>query len=229
MAAIPVTEMLVLRLFSTLVVDGVNKYENLADAAGPVAVFLVALGLARGAHHVVRFARVRVFRNAFEAGQRQKTPSQESWEWAMAFELSGVLISLVQALAFGVLFLMLDWVTGATNAVATVAVLIFVSYLFRHQLDAQRGYVATGTRPGSVPIATRLGDRIRAAELGSVVASMAMVLVLTVMLLRTIVGAVSTADAIVMFLALRLVAGQLGSLSAAVMRFARASARRGEP
>jgi hypothetical protein len=59
-------------------------------------------------------------------------------------------------------------------------------------------------------------------------ASLAMVLVLVYMLFRTLDGEIDSADAIVLFLGLRLLSGQLSTLSASVMRFARASARRGD-
>lgn len=85
-----------------------------------------------------------------------------------------------------------------------------------------------GSRPGTVAIAQRVGGRIRDAELGAVLASVAMGLVLVCMLLRTLSGDLDSADAIVLFLGLRLLSTQLGTLSASVMRFARASARRGD-
>jgi hypothetical protein len=54
-----------------------------------------------------------------------------------------------------------------------------------------------------------------------------MVLVLAAVLVRALQAEITSADAIVLFLGLRLLYGQLGVLSAGIMRFARASAREG--
>ena len=83
-----------------------------------------------------------------------------------------------------------------------------------------------GSRPGSVAISKRVGSRVQDAELGAAGASAAMLVVLVLMLVRTVTGQVGSAEAIVLFLGLRLLTGQLAALSGAMMRFARASARR---
>jgi hypothetical protein len=228
-AAVPVAEMLVLRLFSSLIIDGPEMFAKDANAAIlKIALFFLAFAITRGAHHLVRLTRVRVFRAGFEASGRIRSPSQESWEWALAFELSGVLVSLVQAMTFSALFVFIDWPVGILNVFLTMVVLAMVSAIYRRQLDMQRDFVKMGSRPGAVAISQRVGGRIRDAEFGGMLASLAMVLVLVYMLFRTLDGEIDSADAIVLFLGLRLLSGQLSTLSASVMRFARASARRGD-
>ena len=228
-AAVPAAEMLVLRLFSSLIIDGPAAFaQDRSAMLLTIGIFFVLFGATRGAHHLVKLGRVRVFRRGFEASARTTGPSQESWEWALAFELSGVLVSLVQAAMFSVLFLLLDWQTGVLNLAVAALVLLVVSRTYRRQLGLQRDYVRMGAHPGTTAIAQRVDWRIRHAELGAILASVAMLPVLAVMLLRTLSGEVSSADAIVLFLALRLLSGQLGTLSSGIMRFARASARRGD-
>lgn len=227
-AAVPAAEMLAAGLFSVLITNGPELYRN--DPGGVVlrvAAFFAAFALTRAAHHLVRVRRVQVFRKGFEASGRQLSRSQESWEWAMAFELSTVLASLVQVATFVALFLVLDLVTGLTNLVVVAAVLWLVSTIFARQFVLQRDYVRMGNRPGSVAVAQRVDSRIRDAESGAVIATVGMVVVLGAVLVRVLGGEVSSADAIVLFLGLRLLYGQLGTLSAGVMRFARASARGG--
>lgn len=228
-AALPVCEMLVLRLFSSLILDGPERFTHDRTAAiVNTAIFLLAFGLARATHHLVRLRRVRVFRDSFDASGRIRNHSQESWEWAMAFELSAVLVSLVQVVTFSVLFLFVDWPTAALNAIVSLVVLLLVSVIYRRQLDLQMDYVKMGSRPGTVAVAQRVGGRIRDAEIGSILASAGMTVVLVAMVFRTLSGSVGPADAIVLFLGLRLLSGQLGVLSASIMRFARALARRGD-
>lgn len=229
-AAIPAAEMLVLRLFSSLIIDGPETFSKDTGAViFKIGIFFLAFGLTRVAHHLVRLGRVRVFRGGFEASRRTRSPSQESWEWALAFELSGVLVGLVQTVMFSALFLLIDWPTGILNVLVCAIVLAVLSMIYRRQHKLQMGYVEMGSRPGTVAISERVGGRIRDAEFGAIVATGAMVVVLVCMLLRTLSGEISSADAIVLFLALRLLSGQLGTVSAGVMRFARASARRGGP
>jgi hypothetical protein len=228
-ATLPVAEMLVLKLFSSLIINGPETFtQDTNDAILKIGIFFLAFGVTRAAHHLIRLVRVRVFRDGFDVSGRTRSPSQESWEWALAFELSGVLVSLVQAVMFAALFLFIDWPTGVLNLLVSVVVLALVSAIYRRQLSLQRTYVTVGHRPVSVAIPQRVGDRVRDAEFGAMLASAAMVLVLAYMLLRTLLGDITTADAIVLFLGLRLLAGQLGTLSSSIMRFARASARQGD-
>lgn len=228
-AAFPVSEMVVLKLFSSLIIEGPETFRQDTTAAIlMIAAFFLAFGVTRGAHHLIRLIRVRVFRDGFEGSGRTRTPSQESWEWALAFELSGVLVSLVQAVMFSALFLFIDWPTGVLNIGVSVVVLALVSAIYRRQLALQKGYISMGSRPGTVAIPQRVGERVRDAEFGAILSSVAMVLVLAYMLLRTLAGDIESANAIVLFLGLRLLAGQLGTLSGSIMRFARASARRGD-
>lgn len=227
MAAVPVAEMLVLRLFSSLVIDAPGMLnEDPGEAVVSITVFFLAFAVTRGLHHLARLARVKAFRRGFEVGDRARTPSQESWEWALAFELSSVLTSLVQVATFSVLFVMLDWPTGVLSIAVSLGVLAIVSWLFRRQLELQRGYARMGSRAGTTAIAERVGTRIRDAEVGSLLASIGLVVVLAFVLVRTLRGEMASADAIVLFLATRLLYGQLGQSSAAMMRFARAAARR---
>jgi hypothetical protein len=228
-AVLPVAEMLVLRLFSSLIIDGPETFAKDADGAIlKIGIFFLAFGVTRVVHHLIRLVRIRVFRNGFAVSGRTRTPSQESWEWALAFELSGVLVSLVQAVMFSALFLFIDWPTGMLNVMVSIVVLAMVSAIFRRQLALQKDYVKVGSGPGTVAIPQRVGGRVRDAEFGAMFASAAMVVVLAYMLLRTLFGDINSANAIVLFLGLRLLSGQLGTLSASIMRLARASARRGD-
>ena len=228
-ATLPVSEMLVLRLFSSLIINGPASFTKDASAAlWKISIFFFAFGITRGAHHLIRLVRVRVFRNGFEISGRKPSPSQQSWEWALAFELSGVLVSLVQALMFSALFLFIDWPTGVLNILVSGVVLALVSAIYRRQLSLQKDYAVMGHRPGTVAIAQRVSERVRDAEFGAMLASGSMVVVLICMALRTLLGDIDSANAIVLFLGLRLLSGQLGTLSSGIMRFARASARRGD-
>lgn len=225
MAAVPIVEMLVIRLFSDLVIHGPQQVAEGRSLVAPVALFLGALGAARAMHHVVRIARVGVFRRRFDQLEQQRSASRQSWDWALALELSGVLVAVVQVAAFCLLFVVLDPVIAVVNIAVAVAVLTVLGRLYTAELRRQQDYVMTGAGPGSTPINDRVGGRIRVAELGALMGSAGMAVVLVLVLVRTLGGQVSSSDAVVFFLGLRLLYGQLGTYSAGIMRFARAAAR----
>ena len=226
MAMLPVSELVVTRMFSHLILHGRARFDR--DPHGVVvsaAVFFVAFALSRALHHLIRLNRVRVFRRGFDSSGEQRAASKEAWSWAAAFELSTALVSLIQIGAFCILFGFLDLGSGVANVVIIAGVLSLVAALYRRQLVRQVAYLTEGHRVGSTAIGERVGKRIRDAELGAVVASLAMAGSLAVVLYRAVEGQVPGADAIVLFIGLRMMYSQVGNLSASAMRFARVKAR----
>lgn len=227
MAAVPVAELLVIRTFSHLIVNGPNEYERDRSAVFvSTALFFAGFAATRGLHHLVRFWRVRVFRKGFAGSGLQRTHGQASWEWALAFELSTVCVGLTQVLTFGGLFLWINPVVGVVNAALCAIALIAISSLYQRQLTKQFGFVREGSTPGSTTVSQRIATRVFAAEVGSIFATVALALMMALVLWRTLTRDLPPADAIVLFLGLRLLYGHLAALSPSVMRFARASSRR---
>jgi hypothetical protein len=227
-AIVPLSEMALLHLFSSLILDGPRSFS--ADPGSvflTVGLFFLAFGVTRVMHHFVRFRRLTVFQDAFDNSGRKRSPSQQSWDWAIAFELSGVLVSLIHVVTFSALFFVIDWPVGLVNVAVCGTVFGLISVLYGRQLERQRDYAATGTRPGSATISERVGNRVRDAEFGAVLATGGMIVVLALMIFRTLHGVIDSAQAIMLFLGLRLLSGQLSTMSAGSMRFARASARGG--
>ncbi|KQT94495.1 hypothetical protein ASG49_06405 [Marmoricola sp. Leaf446] len=225
MAMLPVTELLVTRMFSQLVLHGAERLETGRTAlllAG--AGFFAAFALSRALHHVVRLNRVRVFRRGFESSQTARPRHQEAWSWASAFELSTASVALIQVVAFCLLFVWLDPLFGVVNIGIGAAVLALVAVIYRRQLARQLAYLAEG-RDTATGVGERVGRRLRDAELGAVLASLAMALALALVLLRAVTGSIAGADAIVLFIGLRMMYSQVGHLSASAMRFARVEAR----
>ncbi|MCX6395597.1 MAG: hypothetical protein NTV23_03855 [Propionibacteriales bacterium] len=229
MALLPVSELVVTHMFSRLILAGAKQYDE--DPRGVLvsgAIFFAAFALSRALHHVVRLNRVRVFRRGFERSgeERPASPaSTEAWSWAAAFELSTALVSLIQIVAFCSLFTYLDPAFGLANLLIAAGVLWLVAAIYHRQLSHQVAYLAEGNKPGSTKVGDRVGKRIRDAELGAIVASLAMAVSLGLVLVRAIQGGLSGPDAIVLFIGLRMLYSQVGNLSASAMRFARVKAR----
>jgi hypothetical protein len=168
---------------------------------------------------------VRVFRRGFQSSGLQQSPGQASWEWALAFELSTVSVGLIQVFTFGALFVWINTTVGVANALLCTVALLAISRIYARQLSKQFGFVAEGNRPGSTAISERIATRVFAAEVGSIFATLALALMMALVLWRTLGNHLVAADAIVLFLGLRLLYGHLATLSPSVMRFARASSR----
>lgn len=226
MASVPVMEMLVIRMFTHLITTGAETAQRDTGAIlKSGALFFVLFAFARVVHHVVKVVRISVFRRRFEKSLADRNRAQESWDWAMALELSNQMVGVVQILALAILIAVLDLVTGAVNAVSTVAVMAIIIYLFGRHLALQRDYVAMGNKPGTISVGERIDTRIRTSELGGIVGSLGMVVTLVAVLYRAVGGEVAVGDAVVFLLACRIAYGQVGHLSSSMMRFARASAR----
>jgi hypothetical protein len=223
-ALIPITEMLAVRLFSGIITDGPGQFaEDPRRVLGQIVVFFIALAATRSAHHGIKLARVRVFRSGFAAAGSPTPPHKESWQWALAFEMSNVLSAVVQIVMFAALFFVFDPVTGLAGAVVGAVSLAAVSVLYKRQLVLQRDYLETRWSPDAVAIPDRVGTRIKHSEIGAFIGTGGLLVTLIVVFSRVLGGQIATPDAIVLFLGLRLMFGQFGTLSSSAMRFARAA------
>ena len=222
MAAIPVGELLVLKIFSTLLVDGPSELAGQgAVVLGLLAVFFIGFAITRGLHHMTKFWRVRVFRAAFAEQQAQTGVGVVGWQWAVAFDVSIYIADLVQVVALVVLLVFLDRVIGALSAVLLIIVLIQLSILYRRQLRVQRELMESTVRDVEAPIR----ERVFAAEFSGVATSVATGVALALVVWRTFTGALLLATAIVLAMALRIFFSRVSSLAPTLMRFARDSLR----
>jgi hypothetical protein len=222
MAAIPVGELLVLKIFSTLLVDGPTQ---LAGQSGVVlsllAVFFIGFAITRGLHHMTKFWRVHLFRRAFAAQQAETGIDIVGWQWAVAFGVSGLIADLVQVVALVGLLFFLDVVIGAVCAVLTVIVLIQLSALYKRQIRVQTELMESTVRDVEAPIR----ERVFSAEFSAVAISVATGVALAIVVWRTFTGALLLATAIVLAMALRIFFSRVAGLAPVLMRFARDSLR----
>lgn len=221
-AAIPVTELLLAKLFTDLIVAGANR--PVSEIVVSVVLFSLLFASTRVANYLQKTYRVRFFDKSFGSDEREKSKYTESWEWAMALELVNVWSFLTQLLVIAFFFLTLDPGFALVNFLFLVIILQVMGVLFVRQFKKQRGFVYKKRAKEDVAPAEKLGTRIQQAELGTLVASFGVVILFAVLIYLGITGVISLSNTIVFFLGLRLQNTTFSSISSALMRFARAKA-----
>ncbi len=221
-AAIPVTELLVAKLFTDLIVAGASR--PVIEIVFSVGLFALLFALTRIANYLQKTYRVKFFAKAFGADEREKNKYNESWEWAMALEMVNVWSFLTQLFVIAFFFFVLNPVFAGINLLYIFIVLQLMGVLFTRQFNKQRSFVQKKRAKVEVTPAEKLGSRIQQAELGTLVASFGVVLLFVLLIYLGITGFISLANTIVLFLGLRLQNTTFSSVSSTLMRFARAKA-----
>jgi hypothetical protein len=221
-AAIPVSELLVAKLFTDLIVEGASR--PVWEIVLSVGLFALLYAITRLANYLQKTYRVTFFDKAFGADARDKSKFNESWEWAMALELVNLWSFLTQLVVMAIFFFALNPVFAGINLLYILIVLQVMGILFNRQFNKQRSFVQKKRAKVEVTPAEKLGSRIQQAELGTLVASFGAVVVFIVLIHLGITGFISLANTIVLFLGLRLQNTSFSSVSSTLMRFARAKA-----
>ena len=221
-AMIPVTELLVAKLFTDLVIAGNSK--PIAEIILQLLLFAVLFVSTRIANYMQKTYRVKFFDKAFGADTREKSSTKESWEWAMGLELVNALSFITQMFVIASMLIVLSPNFGLLNLLLIVLVLQLMGVIFKRQLKMQRGFVEKKRAKKTVTPAERLGSRIQQAEFATLMASFGVVVLLAVLIWFSLEGWVSLSNAIVLFLALRIQNTTFSSVSSSLMRFARAKA-----
>ena len=221
-ALIPVTELLVIKLFTDLVIAGGDMDPTILvlSILGVSALFVTT----RVVNYVQKTYRVKFFDKSFESDTRERSSTKESWEWAMALEMVNVLSFITQIVVISIFFFVLDWVFASLVLLAALIILEIFGRYFRVQQIAQRGFVEKRRAKQDVKPADRLGSRIQSAEFVTLLAAVFIVVLIAVLIFFGVSGITALSNTIVFFLGLRLLNTTFGSLAGSLMRFARAKA-----
>jgi len=219
-AIIPVTELLITKLFTDLIIHS-SKY-SAAQITVQVILFFSLFALTRAAHFGHKVYRVRVFDKAFKGYDKERSKQKESWEWALAFELSTVLGALTQLLIFASFFTVLNPLFGFVNFVVLLASLQVIGVIFGRQVQQQKKFFWAKQVKKDVEASTRVGSRVKSGETGTLLASIGMVLLMGFLITLSLTGLAAASDVIVLFLGARMQNSTMSQISTALMRFARA-------
>lgn len=223
--AIPVTELLVTRMFTQIIsVTAGHPGLSMRDLAPQLMAFCVLFVTTRFAHYGQRIYRVHYFERVFRAGPRAASASAESWRWALGMELVGILTFLAQLAVMAAMFTVLDPVFGLLNLALLALLMEVVGRIFARQRVTQRSFVERKRAGDHVSPFVKLRSRVVSAEAGGFFSSAGIILLLIALIAMSLNGLVAAADTIVLFLGLRMQNSTFIGLSGAVMRMARAHA-----
>jgi hypothetical protein len=217
-AAISVSELLVMKLFTTLVLHE-GEFERSILIWAIVGFFLFFI-VTRVGQFLQRNYRVKALARAFRIVGKERTSKEETREWAMAFELTNVVSQGTQLIAILAFFLLLNPYIAVINVLILIAIMQVLSAIFRKQLDvhAQLNTPEPGKR---VKPAQRHGARIRAAETGGLASGAGMLVLMAALLYLSINGDITNANTLVIFLGARLQNSVINNASQSLMRYAR--------
>jgi len=220
-AAVSTTELAATKLFSELILPGA------ARTSGKTAILVVLFFAVFGGLRLVNYARemyrLRVFERALtESGTTNA--AGDSWRWAKANEVTSLLSAVSRVVVITVAVVVLAPAFGIAVVIAVALVGKALSMIFTRQLDTQREFRAMQKARTPASNATRVRTRIRAGEIGSLIAYFAVVVLLGALVVLTLQGVVEPGTAFVMFVALRMMGQMLTDISKGLVRYGRARA-----
>lgn len=219
-AIIPVTELMITKLFTDLIIHA-NSFTT-SHIIWQIVLFFSLFAVTRAAHYGQRVYRVRVFDKAFKGYDKERSKQKESWEWALAFELSTVLSAMTQLIIFAAFFAFLNPLFGGINFVIMAASLHVIGVLFGRQVHQQKKFFWAKHQKREVAASKRVGSRVKSGELGTLLASVGMVLLMGFLIALSLTGYAAASDVIVLFLGARMQNSTMSQISTGLMRFARA-------
>jgi hypothetical protein len=220
-AVISVSELLVMKFFVNIVVqEGEIERNRFILLGAGIAVFFI---LTRVSQYYQRIYRVKAFARSFKSLRKLKKRGAKNPEWAMAFEVSNILTQATQVIAVLTFTLILEPIFAALNLLVVMVILAVIGRIFTKQLQVQQELQIERDGKRARP-QKRYGTRIKAAELGSLLAGFGIALLLAVLLFMSYNGDISLANTLIIFFGTRLQNGSLTSTSRSLMRYAKAKA-----
>lgn len=220
-AVISVSELLVMKFFINIVVQEGDLERNRFILLGAgVAIFFI---LTRVSQYYQRIYRVKAFARSFKSLRKLRKRGARNPEWAMAFEISNILTQATQLIAVLAFTLILEPIFALVNLFLVLVILAVIGGIFTKQLQIQQDLQVARDGKRARP-QKRYGTRIKAAELGSLLAGFGIALLLGLLLFMSYNGDITLANTLIIFFGTRLQNGSLTSTSRSLMRYAKAKA-----
>ena len=216
-ALVSVAELGLAKIFTDIVLNGraANKI-----SISMIILFVLLSLIARLSHYFQRTKRIIVLSESISATSLRY--KENSWNHSLAIEIINILTHLLQVLVVLLFLTSLSFSMGLITLGGLMAVLWLQGNLYVNQERFQRQISKAKYKSISVSIETRLFTRIRSAEIGVLFAGIVSIALLVMLVLVHAHGLISSANSIITFFGIRLIATNLNSLSSSTMRFARA-------
>lgn len=217
-AAISVSELLVMKFFSKLILEEAKIESSTFTLL--VVGFLIFFIVTRLGQYFQRSYRVTAFERSFKAMNRERSKKEENAEWLMAFELTNILSYCVQLVAILAFFALIQPFVALINIVIIAGILHVLGRIFQRQLIVQRE-LASRKGAEAPRAADRHAHRVRAGEGGALASGAGMLLLLAVLLFFSIDGQISVSNTLVIFLGARLQNSVLSNTARSLAKYAR--------
>lgn len=219
---ISVSELLVTHFFTKLILERDDVDDSKIKYL--LVFFFLFLALTRFGHYLQRIYRIQLFDKSFKNNKKNKSNAEESWQWALAFELSTILGIVVQLIAIILFFIYLNVSYGLINFLIVAIVLQFLSYLFSKQIQIQKSLSKSQKNNKSISSSVKVMARIKSGEIGVLMAGASFLLSIGILIYFSFDQSISPAHSIVLFFGIKMQSSSLSMLSTSLMRFARARA-----
>ncbi len=229
-AAIAVSELAVAKIFIEIVLQ--EQQFSRAQLIIITIAFFIFFGVTRAGHYLQKIYRLDVFektlkianKESFKGLRKGSKYKKEHWTWSLAIELTNILSLGMRLVVVSFLFVFFSPVFVVINLIVTLIIFEKLSRIYRKQLIAQRKFVVASEKKEPISNAHKVKTRVRSGEVATLYSNLGMMALLAVLLYLGYRGEIEPANAIVLFLGLRLQNGSLSAISVALMRFARAQA-----
>ena len=214
-------EMLTAKLFSDIILPGGTTARPMADTIALAVLFLVVFGGLRVINYAQNLYRVNVFEKAFN-GREDVKGSEESWRWATAMELTSILTMGARIGVIAAVLFILSPLFGLANFVVFLVIAEIYGAAVRRQFLTQQGFRDRQKAKAPASSAEKVRARIKAGEASALLASLGVMGLMGVLIVFAITGVVDAGNALVLFLAVRMIGQMYSGISSGLMRFARA-------
>lgn len=219
-ALVSAAELLTAQLFSTIIIPGEGVVRSTTDTVWLAVGFLVVFGGLRVLNYGQSVYRVNVFEKAFQGNSASK--AGESWRWATAMELTSILSMTARIIVVAAALFLLSPLFAIANVVIALFVVQVFGISLRRQLVTQQGFKEKQNTTTAASSADKVRARIKAGELGALIASVGVMILMAVLIALTVFGDIAAGAALVSFLAVRMIGQMYSGISTGLMRFARA-------
>ena len=219
-AIVSAAELLIAHLFSSIILPKAGEVRPMEQTVLLALVFLFVFGGLRVVNYAQSVYRVSVFEKAFK--HTEVNGSSESWRWATAMELTSLLSLAARIAVISIGLFLLSPLFAAVNLLVGFGVILIFGRSLRAQLATQRKFREQKHSDAPPTNATKVRARIKAGELGALVASLGVMLEMALLILLAVINQMPPSIALVVFLAIRMIGQMYSGMATGLMRFARA-------